>query len=352
MDKERFLWLVTRMLSGEIRDEEQQELEALMKADPQLRKESGALQSFWKDSERHAQNDETKAAFEKLKSQMHTIDPQLWQEEDQEPTRIKWWTLLARTAAAIFFLVGAWYIMQTTGVLPWKEDGLRSESNTRGTRSHIKLADGTSVWLNADSELKYPSRFKGDKREVYLKGEAFFDVAKDASRPFIVHTATMNINVLGTSFNVKAYPNDSVSEATLISGEVEVEMKNRSDKKIRLKPAEKLVLPNGKDSLQGYQALAVPIISTPTYFSKEDSAIIETAWIDNKLIFHDESFTSLATRLERWYNVSICFENTTIQQLRFTGIFKNETVKQALEALQLTEQFNYRMVDDTTIIIY
>lgn len=349
-DKERYLWLVTRMFSGEIRDEEQQELNALTRDNPQLHKECEALLAFWKNNEEQADHDGTKAAFERLKAQMHAADPQLWPGEEQGPESVKWWILLARMAAAIFFLVGTYYLLETAGLLPGREDGLRSEYNIRGTRSHIKLADGTSVWLNADSELKYPLRFKGNTREVHLRGEAFFDVAKDAGKPFIVHTETMNINVLGTSFNVKAYPGDNVSEATLISGVVEVELKTRSVKKIRLKPAEKLVVPNGRDSLQGQLVVAAPVIRAATYFAKEDSAIIETAWVNNKLIFHDESFASLASRMERWYNVSIHFENTAIQQLRFTGIFKDESVMQALKALQLTENFNYRMADDAIII--
>lgn len=348
-DNERYLWLVSRLLSGEIGEEERRELDALTRADPRRRRENELLQAYWKNNEDEGNEDGTRTAFDRLKMQMQAADPQLWPSGEQEPPSTKWYMLLARMAAAIFFLVGTWYLLDATGVLPGREDGLRAEYNIRGTRSQIKLADGTSVWLNADSELKYPLRFKGNTREVYLKGEAFFDVTPNAEKPFIVHTETMNINVLGTSFNVKAYPADKVSEATLISGEVEVQLKDQGGKKIRLKPAEKLVVPNDRDSLQSRPATA-PLISTATYFLKEDSAIIETAWIDNKLIFHDESFTSLATRMERWYNVTIRFENAAIGQLRFTGIFKKENITQALEALQLTEPFRYRLADDAVII--
>lgn len=350
--KERYLWLLSRKLSGEILDEERQELEALVRTNPQLRKEGEALQAFWGHGGGHSDEDDTKTAFEKLKSRMHATDPQMWPEQGARPEGggVKWWMLMARMAAALIFFVITYYILEATGLMPVREDGLRSEYNIRGTRSHIKLADGTVVWLNADSELKYPLRFRGNKREVYLKGEAFFDVAKDASRPFIVHTEAMNINVLGTSFNIKAYPDDSTSETTLITGEVEVELKDRSEKKIRLRPAEKLVITNGVDSVQSLIPKAGPVIIKPTYFSKDDSAIIETAWVDNKLIFQDESFDHLASRMERWYNVSIRFENTAIQQLRFTGIFSKEPLGQALEALKLTENFNYRIIDATVII--
>lgn len=348
--KERYLWLLSRKLSGEILDEEKQELDALTRGNPQLRKEGEALQAFWGHGDGHPDENETRTAFDKLKGRMEAIDPALWPVQETGVRRVNWWTLMARMAAALIFFVATYYILEATGLLPGGEDGLRSEYNIRGTRSYIKLADGTTVWLNSDSELKYPLRFKGGKREVYLKGEAFFDVTKDASRPFIVHTEQMHINVLGTSFNIKAYPDDSTSETTLISGEVEVQLKNRPERKIRLRPAEKLVVTNGMDSLQQLSDRTTPAIIKPTYFSKEDSAIIETAWIDNKLIFQDESFASLASRMERWYNVSIRFENATIQQQRFTGIFSKEPLEQALEALRLTEHFNYKITDDTVII--
>ncbi len=348
-DKERYLWLVSRMLSGEITGEERRELDAHISAQPALRKENELLQAYWDHNREQNDRNGTQAAFDRLTAQMQATDPDQWPEQPSPPGT-RWYMLLARMAAAIFFLVGAYYLLNSAGLLPGKEDGIRAEYNIRGTRSHIKLADGTSVWLNADSELKYPLRFKGNTREVHLKGEAFFDVAPDAAKPFIVHTETMHINVLGTSFNVKAYPGDKVSEATLISGAVEVQLKNQADKRIRLKPAEKLVVPNGKDSLPDRATAGQAIIGTATYFSKSDSAIIETAWIDNKLIFHDESFTSLATRMERWYNVTIRFENAAIGHLRFTGMFRNESVTQALEALQLTEKFHYRQADDAIVI--
>lgn len=346
---ERYLWLLARKLSGSITEDETKELESLAGADPRLRKESEAMQAFWSHGTGRQQDDKTQQAFEQLKARMHAEDPQLWPEEGNRGGGGKWRRLLLRSAAAAVLITGASYLLAKTGLLPW-QDGLKADYNVRGTRSHIKLADGTTVWLNSDSELKYPRRFKGSSREVYLKGEAFFDVAKDAEKPFIVHTETMHVNVLGTSFNIRAYPEDSVCEATLITGEVVVELKSSPEKKIRLRPAEKLVVPNHADSLVKFFADRQPVIMKPTYSLKADSAIIETAWVDNRLIFQDETFATLASRMERWYNVTIRFENASIEQLRFTGIFGKEQLPQALMALQLTEHFNYRITDDTVII--
>lgn len=350
---DRYLWLMSRKLSGEILDEERRELDDLISQNPQFRREADTLHTYWRQNDGDPDHEQTSLAFEKLKDQMRASNPGLWPEEDEEPEapQIKWWALTLRMAAAILVLIGAYHVMIATGLIPGEEDGLRADYNIRGTRSHIKLADGTTVWLNSDSELKYPLRFKGRKREVYLRGEAFFDVAKNAEKPFIVHTENMTINVLGTSFNVKAYAGDSTSEATLISGEVEIALP-RTDKVIRLRPAEKLVVNRSPDSVKSPVTAARPVEIKPTYFSKGDSAIIETAWVDNKLVFSDEAFISLAARMQRWYNMSIRFENQTISQYRFTGIFQKESLTEALERLQLTEKFNYRISEDNTVIIY
>ncbi|SIN90500.1 FecR family protein [Chitinophaga niabensis] len=337
MQTDRFIWLLTRQLSGEISAEEQKELETMLLAEPSLRKAREALVHYWHSSHKGGDEKGTRNAFDKLVSRMDaTVWPAI-----KPPTSRRWWIPLLGAAAVLVLCAAA---------LLWllKEPALTSEYNTRGTRSLIKLADGTTVWLNADSELKYPARFKNGLREVYLKGEAYFDVAKDAERPFIVHTDKMDVNVLGTSFNVRSYPDDSTSEATLISGVVEVALATAPGKKFRLKPAEKFIIANKQDSVS--EMPGEPVISGATYFAKEDSVIVETAWVDNKLIFSDESFANLATRMERWYNVTIQFENTAIQQLRFTGLFKKETLIQALEALQLTEGFNYKIIEDRVII--
>jgi transmembrane sensor len=340
MHTERYIWLLSKKLSGDLSADEFRELEALLKADPRLAKGQELMQRFWKNQEAGEDPVHTSRAFERLAAQLRAAND--W--EAPAPKR-RWLGPFLKIAAAVILIAGtAWMLLE------YNHTGsqLRTERNKRGTRSLIKLADGTNVWLNADSEIKYPAKFSENARDVYLSGEAYFDVAHDAQRPFVVHTDRMLIHVLGTSFNIKSYPGDGAYETTLISGEVEVTIKAQPDKKIRLKPAEKLVLPAGDSSV--VQQYYRPQISAPTYMPLEDSAIIETAWVDNKLLFRDETFATLATRMERWYNVTIRFENKSLEQVRFTGIFKKETLSQALEALQITESFNYRQEEDAIII--
>lgn len=217
-----------------------------------------------------------------------------------------------------------------------------------GSRTHLVLPDGSVVWLNAGSRINYEKNYGSTLREVNLIGEAYFDVAPNANKPFVIHTARIDIRVLGTKFNVKSYPSDRTTETTLIGGSIEVSIKNRPSNKIIMKPNEKLVVGNEDSALRQQSPRRREIrigeslvtISKPTY-EHNSGAVIETSWIDNKLIFQDETFSELAKQMERWYGVTIRFDNPRQQELRFTGIFQNETIQQALDALKLTASFNY-----------
>lgn len=233
----------------------------------------------------------------------------------------------------------------------------REITTNTGSRTSLTLPDSTKVWLNAGSRIQYEKNFGVTSREVSLTGEAFFDVAPDATRPFVIHARNIEVRVLGTSFNLKSYPSDKTTEATLIRGSIEVSIRNRPSDKIILKPNEKLVV-NNDDSLlikkiprhRAIAAESMVVISKPTY-EQHSGAIIETSWVDNKLIFQDEEFSELARQMERWYGVSIRFDNPREEELRFTGNFEKETIRQALDALKLTAKFDYS-IDGKEVTIH
>jgi ferric-dicitrate binding protein FerR (iron transport regulator) len=223
-----------------------------------------------------------------------------------------------------------------------------------GVKTQVILPDGTLIWLNSDSKLIYEHDFKEPTREVQLIGEAFFDVAKDASRPFIVHTSDIDIKVLGTAFNVKSYPQNEVIETTLLRGIIEVtKPKQPNSPKIILHPHEKLIfqktlesnaaVSGQKDSvaITTFQNADIAVLKIPK--NMPDSALTETSWVYNKLIFEGDTFKELAEKMERWYNVKIIFHNTQVASYRFRGVFENESLEEALEALQLTASFQYKI---------
>jgi transmembrane sensor len=219
-------------------------------------------------------------------------------------------------------------------------------SMKKNSRTKLSLSDGTIVWLNAGSILTYDSSYNKNIREVALTGEGFFDVFKNKNKPFIIHTSKINIKVLGTVFNVRSYAIDKTTEASLIRGSIEVSFQDNPNKKIILKPNEKIVVNNDQNaadipenalSVTSKKINRIPGVTvrklTHEYRTGE---IIETSWTENKLIFQDESFDQISHQLERWYGVSIIFKNQQLKENHLTGNFTNETMRQALDALKLT----------------
>ncbi|MCX2573153.1 FecR family protein [Pedobacter sandarakinus] len=223
-----------------------------------------------------------------------------------------------------------------------------------GERKKIELCDGTSVLLNAKSSITIGKGFNDEKREVVLVGEAFFDVAHDQSKPFMVHTADFNINVLGTAFNVKAYPDEITSEATLIRGSITMEAVNGSGGTITLKPSQKVTfyknLPTQPTTKLSKPVVAHPEVVINHYTLIKDTTIVETAWTQNHIEIYDQDFDQVKAVLEKWYNVEIKFAHPEIEKYRFTATFSNETLEQALSALQKAENFKYEIKGKTVII--
>ena len=217
-----------------------------------------------------------------------------------------------------------------------------SEVSTRmGSRTQLVLPDGSTVWLNAGSKLVYNKDFGSTTREVSLVGEAFFDVTHMTDMPFTIETPLMQVKVLGTSFNIKAYPNESTTETSVIRGRVEVSPRKRPGEKFFLTANEKLVLSNvlEKNEKNSKNKIPAVLVSNITY-SKKDSTVVETSWVENKLVFDDEPFVSVATKMERWYGVQIVFADKKTEQIHLTGTLVNESIQEALEALQLTSNFS------------
>jgi ferric-dicitrate binding protein FerR (iron transport regulator) len=352
--KEHTWNLIAKKLAGEANPAELHELEGLLRSNPELHYPVQTVADLWE----HTSPNERTQAEEAFNRHLDRIDrlnidysPTLTvvTDEPEQPSKLRRRALVLAPIALV--VIGAVLLIKrpTTDLrteiaaVPPVTD-TRDISTTTGSRTQITLTDGTRVWLNSGSHIQYGKDFGSETREVNLTGEAFFDVAPDASHPFIIHTPKLDVRVLGTSFNLKSYPTDKTTEATLIRGSIEISIHNRPSDKIILKPNEKLVV-NNDDSLlvrkpasrREVRPESLVVISQPTY-EHRSGAIIETSWIDNKLIFQDEEFGDLARQMERWYGISIRFEDARLEQLRFTGIFEKESIRQALDALKLTDQ--------------
>lgn len=370
MLNEKLAQLITRKLSGEATAEELQELEVYLQNNAGEQYFVELLINYW-DNGTKASNTEDFHPDEHFEHILALANEEaiIPQQQEEIPAivpqrnykKIFTWV----SVAAVFVLaVVAVYIFNPPGAVPNTAANApavhKNEVTAKtGVKSQLVLPDGTKVWLNSESKLIYSSRFKDSLREVELEGEAFFDVVKDAKHPFIVHTSGIDIKVLGTAFNVKSYPRESTIEATLIRGLIEVVRKNEpSGTKVILQPHEKLIYNklgntmNASGAEQAKTADAAPDISiSPVPKNIPDTAMAETSWIYNKLIFEGDTFRQLAVKMERWFNVQITFKNERVANYRFRGVFEKENIEQALQALQLTAPFNYT-INNNEVEIY
>jgi transmembrane sensor len=213
----------------------------------------------------------------------------------------------------------------------------------RGSRKMTRLPDGTQLWLNAGSRVVLAQGFSQEQRELTLEGEAFFDVQHDENHPFVIHTGALEVRVLGTSLNVRAYPGESSMEATLIDGKAEIGLAGNPQSAIPLRPNEKVMF--RVDAGNPLNFIRRPIVPDRT-----DGTIVETSWTKNKLVFRNETLGSLSTRLERWYNVTIVFDDKRYQQDTISGTFPDMPIEDVMHALRITSGFQYAIEKDTVHI--
>ena len=193
-----------------------------------------------------------------------------------------------------------------------------------GKRSDITLADGTHIWLNSGSQLSYPSEFKSDSREVFLSGEAFFDVQSNPDKPFYVVTQNIRIKVLGTRFNVSSYNEDNTTQTVLVEGKVVAGTNKLFAKTIDLVPGERMIYDKSNENL-----------------SKDRVDVrLFASWVSGYLIFENEPITEVYKKLERYYNQQIAIEGS-LEQITFSGkLDLKDNIKDVLENMSFASSVN------------
>lgn len=369
MKEEKFWVLLSKKLAGEASAAELEELRDILQQHPEWVANTENLGEFWASEPlaNPAENQKAEDAYLAHINRLKEKDPDF---EGPHPAEdydslfntkpkplFKRWTLYAiASMAGLALLLLLYPFGQSSSQATPNLLGANEISIGKGSRTKIQLPDGSTVWINSGSKLTYDGTFSATNRELNLEGEAYFDVTKDAAHPFIVHTAGIDIKVLGTAFNIKAYAAEPTIEATLIHGAIEVTNKNQpGTPKIMLKPHEKLVFNKvlaqvaaQKQSASApaattLEAEASPIIIKPLAKNITDTAIVETAWVYNKLVFEDERFEDLAVRMERWFNVKISIESDKLKNFKISGSFVNETAEEAVKVLQMLIPFNYQI---------
>lgn len=202
-----------------------------------------------------------------------------------------------------------------------------------GDHKKVTLPDGSTVILNAESSLTYPKNFMDSTRQVTLTGEAFFDIKRDTTQPFIVKTEYLSVKVLGTAFNVKSYPGDENIETTLVSGKVEI-LRQKAKKTLVLAPSQRAVFDKEKSNI------------------KVDSVDSENiiAWKQGKLVFNNTSLKQVISDLNRKYNVEFVIQSEALLHYKYTGTFDNLTLKEVLELLKISSPIHYKHVNNKVVL--
>ncbi len=203
---------------------------------------------------------------------------------------------------------------------------------SRGREFSLTLEDGTKVWLNAASQLRYPERFLGNTREVYVQGEVYFEVAKDKNRPFYVHFDNRKVEVLGTAFNVRCYKDEEADAVTLIEGSVALKTDQKS---VILSPDEQAIISHSTDEL------AVEPVNASIY----------AAWKDRKFVYNNSKLESILNDMARWYQLNVFYQNESMKFKRFSlSTNRYDSIEEMLEVLEATNKVKFEIFENNIVI--
>ncbi|GAB3267185.1 FecR domain-containing protein [Larkinella harenae] len=250
-----------------------------------------------------------------------------------------WYGYLTGLAACLVVFLGIRYFFfkPEPDVLPAQQQvtNVRYQylQTAAGERRKFVLNDGTVVYLNSESQLAYPERFSDTARTAWLTGEAYFEVAKDSSRPFTIRTRDTQTRVLGTAFNLNAYPADQAVTLTVSEGKVRFSGRDA-------KAGSVLVMANQRSMYKPGHRLDHEQVYAGAY----------SAWRQNKLVFDNQKLAEIATTLERWYGRKVTIKSRELADRRCTGTFVNPSLEELLESLAYSANFRYQLNNKQVII--
>ena len=268
------------------------------------------------------------------------------------------WTKIAASWTILLLLSGVlgWYLRGNKEQHEVESKLLSMETTVQtklGSQSMVDLPDGSTVWLNAGSKITYNETYNEDDREVSLIGEACFDVKTNPEKPFVVKVGDISVKALGTTFNIKAYPEDQVITTTLVKGKVVIEGTDVNDEKfsITMKPNENITYLTNLKSVKEHQKITATPIKTDkkVEFKMPEKVIIDdnikpelfTSWKDDSWIIEKQLLGNLIKDFERRYDVEIKFGSDNISDYHFSGTIQRETIEQVMLILQRTIPLQY-----------
>ncbi|TAN12463.1 MAG: DUF4974 domain-containing protein [Chitinophagaceae bacterium] len=351
--------LLSKYIAGETDEKETEEIERWLEEDPEHFREFERLWDLWHtvSTATNLFRFDVDKGWKALMEKRAAAENGDLSKNSARRNFFKKIVIISGSMAAVMLVLigtGLWWKMSDKHVLSLKDvkdisvsevpkegaDSFSYEKNriiistAPGQQKKLRLSDGSVVWLNSNTTIRYDNE-NNAARILYLSGQAFFDISHDPEKPFIVKTDHATIKVLGTRFDVTAYPRDPVTEAVLTQGSImfTTEADNRKISK-HLIPGEKVTM----NYLSG--RLNISEVDTSFYSS----------WKEGVLLFRDETFADVATAMEHKYNITITFRDTSLRNKKLNGYLQKESLQEALKALQLTLQFDYTIIGNKVII--
>lgn len=330
MKREKFLEMLSGKLSGEISAEDKKVLDKVIEDNEEYRLLSIKFDQYFNaEKDFMPKTDRLGRVWE-----MITVDDKesMARKFDYSTSKANLFfnSILLKIAVALIFFI-------SIGLFGYHLLNRYADQNfdktvTSDHKTFRLLDDGTRIWLNKKSSISYNKAFGKYKREIILDGEAYFDVAKNSKVPLFIHAGNIDIEVKGTAFNVNAYKNIEEIQVALVRGSIQVTDRLNGNKKIQLKPNEKLIYSRVQSGDQNdFQVLSL------------NSSVLlkDTKWTADTLVFYKEKLKDLAIRMEKKYDLKIEIQAKQLKEKRFSGTFTNETIQQALEALKLSYPLTY-----------
>ena len=332
--------------AGECTDKEKAEIEARVQADPAYRQRVQELRRIWEAAGRLPAQRNVDAMWSKLSRRMELPGsrPEAPRGE-RAPLRARWqrkmphaaWKQPLRTVAFVAFIAAAVFLLGEvvdSSRMPG-EAAMREVATEAGERARVKLGDGTQVMLNAESKLTLPAEFAEGERVVHLQGEAYFEVAPDKERPFVVRAGGTVTRVLGTKFSVGAYPDEDV-QVVVAEGKVAVRQEETQEE---------------QEIMLTRRQMARLSKANERALRREVDPGSYLAWTKGQLVFRDAPFPEVARKLERWYGLQVKLEGASENVDRLNASFKGEPVAEVLRVIAESLQLRYER-NEKTVTFY
>jgi ferric-dicitrate binding protein FerR (iron transport regulator) len=345
--------IIIKYLTGNLSDPEIKQLSIWINENSLHLNEFREIRDFWIHSNVINSENETEDALQSFHDKIKFAET-----GKSRRLPMNW---LYKAAVIILLFTSAFFVyMYLTNTQPAVFDVYAENYNTVeipvGEKGQITLSDGTKVWLNSDSKLKYPAKFE-DTRVVELIGEAYFNVVKNQDVPFYVKTSTITVRVTGTEFNIKSYPGEGIIKTTLVEGSVEILKNSESNQipQVKLLPNEtatynKLSNTFHVDRVSTNQMTENKKIKVQKIQTIEPTVETITSWRQNELVFNNETLEEMVTKMERWYGVEITLKTEPTDE-RYSGKFVyNESIDQVLHVLSKTTPIEYNIEKNRVFI--